>query len=454
MRKSLPIDRVSADDLMSLATDRGSTPMQVGAVLFLDTRTGLDSGQGIVLLAQRILSVPRLRRRLVTVPFGCGRPVWVDDAAFAITNHVTTVRCPAPRGELAVFDLAAAMLATPLPRARPLWAATLVTETAEHEAALIIVFHHVLADGIGGLTMLADLVDRAPPARPDRASIGVVGGAEAAPDPAFPRPMPSVLRLVVDAWTGQLHAIRGMPAVLWRLGSAAMELRAATRERLASTSLNRPTGARRRFVSIRIDLDRIRSTGHVHHATVNDVVLTAIGAALHRLLELRGEPADRFVISVPFSARRRPSAGELGNQSGAIPLGVPGVGDPLRRLAAVAETTRAAKLAPPGASTALLGPFFRLLVRTGLFQRFIDRQRMIHTFVTNLRGPEERLEIFGFPITGIVPLSVNTGNITVSFAVLSYAGTLTIMIVADPDACPDLPALQQALTEELAALTE
>lgn len=73
--------------------------------------------------------------------------------------------------------------------------------------------------------------------------------------------------------------------------------------------------------------------------------------------------------------------------------------------------------------------------------------------MTNLRGPEERLEIFGFPITGIVPLSVNTGNITVSFAVLSYAGTLTIMIVADPDACPDLPALQQALTEELAALT-
>jgi hypothetical protein len=100
----------------------------------------------------------------------------------------------------------------------------------------------------------------------------------------------------------------------------------------------------------------------------------------------------------------------------------------------------------------VLGPLFRLLARVGLYQRFINRQRLIHTFVTNLRGPETRQTIFGCPITGIIPLTVASGDVTVSFAVLSYAGTLAVTINADPDACPDLPELRQALADELGAL--
>jgi hypothetical protein len=58
----------------------------------------------------------------------------------------------------------------------------------------------------------------------------------------------------------------------------------------------------------------------------------------------------------------------------------------------------------------------------------------------------------GCPITALLPLSAATGNVTVAFAALSYAGTLVITIVADPDACPDLQALREALVTELAAL--
>ena len=454
MGEPYPIDRVSTDDLMSLATEHGSTPMQVGAVLLLDARNGLDPDQAARLLARRIESVPRLRQRLVTVPFGCGRPVWADDPAFDLAHHLTSVPCPAPGGEPAVLDLAATLITTPLPRDRPLWSATLVTDTAGtavhgtavhetaahqaavHQAALIIVFHHVLADGIGGLAVLARLVD----------------GAPAAPDRAFPRPMPSALRLVTDAARGHLRSLRRLPATLTRIAGAVTELRPNARPRLAPTSLNRPTGARRRFLSIRVGLDHVRDVAHAHGATVNDVVLTVIGGALHRLLEQRGERLDRFVLSVPFSERRQTTAGELGNRSGIIPIEVPGVGDPAARLECVARVTRAAKRSPPGASTALLGPAFRLLARLGLFQRFVDRQRLIHTFVTNLRGPTRRETIFGCPITAIVPLSVATGNVTVSFSVLSYAGTLTLTLNADPDACTDLAALGHLLGEEIDAL--
>ncbi|WP_111721409.1 wax ester/triacylglycerol synthase domain-containing protein [Homoserinimonas sp. OAct 916] len=436
MVESSPINRITADDLMSLVSERGSTPMQVGAVLLLDARAGLDPASVIELLARRVVSVPRLRQRLQKTPFGCGRPVWVDDPAFEIANHVTSLPCPEPRGELEVLGLAAKLIGSELSRSRPLWAATLVTDTATGEAALILVFHHVLADGIGGLAVLANLVDGAP----ETVNTG------------FPLPDPSRGQLAVDAARGRIRSLRRIPTAIRRIGSAVAELRPAARVSAAPTSLNRSTGARRSFARIRVDVNRIHDVAHAHRATVNDVVLTAVAGALHRLLASRGEQADVIVISVPFSARRQASAGDLGNQSGVIPLAIRGTGDPATRLEAVAALTRAAKLKPPGASTLLLGPLFRLLARMGLYEWFIARQKMIHTFASTLRGPETQLSLLSCPITEIIPLSVPTGNITVSFVVLSYAGNLVVTIAAEPDTCPDLPTLRGFLAEEFESL--
>lgn len=158
------------------------------------------------------------------------------------------------------------------------------------------------------------------------------------------------------------------------------------------------------------------------------------------------------MISVPFSARQSTSVRSLGNESGAIPLALPASGGARDRLRTVAGITRAAKLAPPGTTTAVLGPLFRVLARAGLYQRFVDHQHLIHTFVTNLKGPSSALSLGGFPIAGIVPITPATGNVTVSFAVLSYAGTLTITIVSDPTACPDVDTLRRALVSELSQL--
>jgi diacylglycerol O-acyltransferase len=430
-------ERVSSDDLMSLASERGSTPLQVGAVLMLDGSENLEPGLVVDAIADRVCAVPRLRQRLVEVPWGCGRPVWVDDVDFTVSSHFSVAPCPAPGGESAVLGVAEEMLLTRLPRDRPLWAAKLVTDTGGGGAALIIVFHHVLADGIGGLAVLAGLVD----------------GAANADVRVFPVRMPSRALLAVQAANDRMRSAGRLPAELGRLAGAASQLRPVFGRRLARSSLNKPTGPRRRFATVRVDLDQIRGAAHAHETTVNDVALSAIAVALHRLLLVRGERVDEFVISVPFSARRQASAGDLGNKSGVIPLHVQGVGDPARRLELVAVASRAAKQAQRGASTALLGPFFRLLAAAGLFRWFIDRQRLIHTFVSNLRGPESRLTFLGVPITSIIPLSAASGNVTVSFAVLSYAGSLTITLIADPETCPDLSDLRDALEEEVRVLT-
>ena len=156
-----------------------------------------------------------------------------------------------------------------------------------------------------------------------------------------------------------------------------------------------------------------------------------------------------FVVSIPVSARPQTVDGELGNQSGVIPVLLPATGTLVARLAPIADLTRAAKRGQRGASTALLGPVFRLLAAAGIYQHFINHQRSIHTFVSNLRGPDTGLTLLGHPITGVVPLAVATGNVAVSFTALSYAGRLVITISADPVTCPDSAQLQHELHRQL-----
>lgn len=431
------IDRATAEDLVSLATDVGSAPMQVGAVLLLDSGADLDAARLTATLADRIGAVPRLRQRLVRTPPGAGRPVWVDDADFDATRHITSVVCPAPGDEAALLTVAADVVSTRLPPDRPLWRMAVVTGLDDGRVALAIAFHHVLADGIGGLAVLAALVD----------------GMTFDPDPAFPHPAPTTGALVRDAAATRLAALRDLPAGLGRVRAAFVALRPSAGARPTASSLNRPTGARRRFAVARADLAAVRRAAHGHGATVNDVVLAAVTGALHTTLAGRGESVDRFVVSVPVSARREATTTDLGNRVGVIPVELPGTGHGVDRLESIARVTREAKQATRAASTALLGPIFRLLARLGIFGWFIDRQRLVHTFVTNVRGPDARVRLLGAPVAEVIPLAVVTGNVTVSFAVLSYAGAIAVTVIADPDACPDLPALRDAVQHELDQLT-
>ena len=67
------IDRASSNDLVTLATDRGQVPLNLGAVLIIERGSELDAAGVRVAVEQRLPNVPRMRRRLLRAPLGCGR---------------------------------------------------------------------------------------------------------------------------------------------------------------------------------------------------------------------------------------------------------------------------------------------------------------------------------------------------------------------------------------------
>ena len=436
----VPIDRASAADLALLAMESGGVvPEHLGAVLVLDADSGFDVESVRRVLAERVRAVPRLRQRLVRVPPGCGRPVWVDDPGFETARHVRLLPCPSPSDEQALLDVAAAMIMEPLPRSRPLWTAAVVPGVRGGRVGLVLVLHHVLADGLGGLAILARLVD----------------GADLGPARAFPQPGPARRRLAADALRSRLRGLARSRAGWRELPRSLAAAGGVHAPRAVACSILQRTGPRRRFAVARADLEALRAAAHRHGGTVNDVLLTAVAGALHTLLDRRGEPIEAFRIAVMVADHRAASADTLGNRVAPLLVGVPGAGAPAERLGRIAGTVRAERAStgrrPPAA---VPQPLLRVLAAAGLYRLYMNHQRRLHTLVSNVHGPDQPLAFADAPIAAVIPVSVaEAGNLTVTFVALSYAGTLTVTIIADPDRVADLPVLTAALQTDLEALT-
>jgi hypothetical protein len=166
------IERASSADLAVLAMDTGKAPQQFAVILLLDQSDDLSLFHLRQVISYRILAVPRLRQRLIKVPPGCGRSVWVDEADFNIDRHVRAVSCRSPGDESALYDTALAVIMDRLPRDAPLWLIVLITDLADGAAALLD-----------------------PGARPAAVH--------------FPRASPTQAILARDAWRTRLLGMRG-----------------------------------------------------------------------------------------------------------------------------------------------------------------------------------------------------------------------------------------------------
>jgi hypothetical protein len=260
--------------------------------------------------------------------------------------------------------------------------------------------------------------------------------------------------LAADAWRARAVALSQIPN-RFRAGLAGLRelgIRTQRPTLAARTSLNRPTGPRRRLTTVEVPLGPLLGQAHRRGCTLNDLVLVAVTGAIADVLARRGEDPGQLVVSVPISARRTTTVDQLGNQTGVRPLAIPTLADQDARLRSIIAVSKARPGAPRGSSAGPMGGVFRALGALGIFQVFIDHQRLVHTFVTNVRGPQTLVHFAGRPISRVIPVAITPGNVGVCFDILSYAGRLVTTVVGDPDIVPDQDLLTQLLDDEFTHL--
>jgi diacylglycerol O-acyltransferase / wax synthase len=457
-------DRLSGLDNTFLHLEDGVAHMHVGACAIFDGPSpayeDLISG-----IEARLHLVPRYRQRLAFVPFGQGRPVWVDDPQFRLRFHVRHTALPKPGSDAQLRQLAAQIFSQELDRGRPLWELWLIEGLSRKRFALVSKTHHALIDGVSAMDLASVMLDAQEPAgdAPD----GVWG-------PWLPRPMPSSAQLLADALFDRMtvpgevaqaaRAILRSPLdVAGRAGTALVGLGAlgwAGLEAAPRSPFNVKIGPHRRFTWVDASLVEFRAAKDALGGTINDAVLTVVAGALGGYMRERGLDTDELVLKaiVPVSVRSPRAGGAaptLGNRVAAMwaPLPV-GIEKPQERMAVISAAMREVKNSGQAIGAQTLTELAGFASPTLMAQaaRLQARQRLFNLVVTNVPGPQVPLHLMGRRMRSIYPLVPLAANTALGIAVLSYDGRMNFGLSSDYDALPELESLADELRRAITAL--
>jgi len=457
-------DRLTALDASFLHMERLEYPMHVGAMSILEgapfvDETGrfrIEEARNLVL--SRLPLMPRFRRRLMTVPYDQGRPIWIDDDRFDITYHVRLTALPRPGSWEQLVALTTRVQENLLDRDRPLWEIWFVEGLEGGHVGLIQKTHHSLIDGVSGVDVATLLLDVSPeyqrPEVPDWTA----------------EPAPSSSQLLVDTLyeriTEPAEIVRSVRSLL-RVPRRALERMSdfarsmstlVTRDAIAPrTSINAQTGRHRRLSVVRVPLSEIKEIRAGLAGTVNDVLLTGVAGGLRRVFLQREDDTEGLHLRAlcPVSVRSDDQRGALGNKVSAMFVNLP-VDDrnAVDRLHAISAQTADLKERHQALGAEILLSMSDYIAPTlmSLAARIVHRQPFINLVVTNVPGPQFPLYMMGARLLEAYPIVPLTRNLTVVVGILSYDGTLHFGLWADRDAFADLEILAGGIDDAFAEL--
>src|SRR5689334_2207471 len=161
-------DRLTGLDTSFLHLETLEHPMHVGAVSVFEGEPFFDETGRFKItevrdfVATRLPLLPRFRKKLMTVPYDQGRPIWVDDDTFDLSYHVRLTALPKPGTWEQLVTLTTRVMEALLDRERPLWELWFVEGLEDGRVALIQKTHHALVDGVSGVDVATILLDITP----------------------------------------------------------------------------------------------------------------------------------------------------------------------------------------------------------------------------------------------------------------------------------------------------
>jgi diacylglycerol O-acyltransferase / wax synthase len=418
LRPGMTREFLSPDDARILALESGTIRGHTCKTIVI---AGERSAEEVrTHLAKRLGAVPRLMQRLdpVTHP-----PAWSDDPAFSLERHVIDRRALDDAG---LRRLVCRAMETPLDREHPLWAIEVVALPAGR-TALVWRIHHAIADGMTAMRMARELLLEPTAEKPP--------GRLPQPPRRPPRPSVSAVRRTANMSKTVFREL-GPDAVL--------------------SPLARHVGPRRDVAFIDAPLEELRRIGHAapKRATVNDVVLSAVGAGLRAWLDEVGAPTRGLRVKVPVSLHEQGEP-DAANRDSFIIVDLPlERSDPLDRLVAVTRQTRRCK---QHGEAETLDDFFRGLshMSRSLERRARGWAMSPHVFtlnVSNVPGPSGPQLVLGAPLLELHALAEIAHGHALRVAIVSAAGRISFGLCADRDAVDGLDLIADGIAREIEAL--
>ncbi len=441
-------ERIAPVDTWWLRMDRPHNLMTIVTVWILEGPVALDRLENQ--LGERHLTYRRYRQK---VEFARGGPYWVDDPHFDLAHHIKRVRLPGRGGKEAFERFAGDLASEPLDFNHPLWTIHIVEEY-EGGAAVVLRWHHAMADGVALIGVTMALVD------------GPVGESRrAAPpdeDEGWLQSLMAPVVATVNAGTQAStylgtalglarHPLRAVDYLRDGAGVAGeLAYMLSMKSDSATRFKGKPTGSKRVAWCEPMKLPEVKAVSRALGCSINDVLLSCAAGAMRRYLADKGDTTEGVEIRAlaPIDLRE-PGDLELGNRFGIVAVLLPvGVEQPLERLKMVRQRMLDLKTSYEPAVT--LGLFAALgylpkIVQDQLSDMLASRATAV---MTNVPGPTEPLTVAGSRLTQMLFWVPQSGDIGMGVSILSYAGQVQFGLITDDALTPDPEAVVSRFPEE------
>jgi WS/DGAT/MGAT family acyltransferase len=404
--------------------------------------------------------IPRLRQRVLSPPFRLGPPRWAVEQTFDIEFHLRRMRLPEPGTDRALLDVLQPIATAGFDRARPLWEFTLIEgltgPDGSERAAFAMKVHHSVTDGVGGMALLANLVDlSADAAEP-------VGDAPAGPAPepmdalglirdslvhssrrlmGVTRRIPGTAR---DAASAVLHDPIGSSLALGR--TAASIGRALAPATVPMSPVMRDRGLGRRLHFFDLSLDDIKRAGKATEGSINDVFVASVVGGLHRYHERHGDCPDALRMTLPINLRRE-GDDAAGNRFAPARFAIPvTIADPRERVRAIRALVQQQRAEPFLQLTGPLAGVLNRLPTTTTTALFGGMLKCCDFVATNVPGAPVPVYAGGARVDRMYAFAPPAGA-AVNVSLISHVDVCCIGLVTDTTAVPDADVLVACIRE-------
>jgi len=410
--------------------------------------------------------IPRFRQRVLSPPFRLGPPRWSVEPTFDLDFHLRRTRLAAPGTERTLFDALQPMASAGFDRARPLWEFTLIEGLYDADgterAAFAMKVHHAVTDGVGGMALLALLVD-------------LTADAEDPDDtPAVPAPehmnarslvrdsvVHSSRRLLGVARRTPASALAGTRSVLSdplhagaELGRTARSIGRIVAPATAPMSpVMRDRGLGRRLDVFDLSLDDFKRVAKTTEGSVNDVFVASVIGGLHRYHARHGDCPDSLRMTLPINLR---TAGDDsgGNHFAPARFAVPAaITDPRERVQAVRALVHQWRAEPALQLTGQLAGVLNRLPTAATTALFGGMLKCCDFVATNVPGAPVPVYAAGARVERMYAFAPPAGA-AVNVSLISHCDTCCIGVVTDTTAVPDASVLLTCLREGFDELLE
>jgi len=437
----------------------GEANFAVVTGLLLTTKP-LDFGKVRAVFEHRLATMDRFRQRVVEHGLALPTPHWEDMPDFDIDQHVHHLALPPPGDRATLAALLDDIASTPLPGGQPLWQAHVV-DGVDGSSALIMRYHHCIADGLAMMSVAQRLFDSSPDATPAMEAAEL--GADVAPSvltSAFDgveRSVREALATAGAAWDLVTHPQQAIDKATLALQGAGMLVAELLKSPDPQSPLKGEFGMRKHVAWSRpVAVKDLKAVGAPFGAKVNDVLVAAVAGALRAYLKRRGVNMNRTTVRamVPVNLRPPERAGELGNEFGLVILDLPvGAAGPMQRLTASQSRMDALKRSPEAVAMRLLFDVFGRgpkPLETMAQQLFGSKASVV---LTNVAGPGQTLYLAGVPIDRMMFWVPHPGDqLGMGISIMSYRGMASVAVIADAGLVPDPQAITDGFDREIAQM--